>query len=142
MNETIVTYSLGDPFVGQMTCSQCGAVTPAWRSSGMSACEPHFYCNRCSNAVVMESCKEFIWCEERKLDETLLLKITERLPSCHCGGRFQAGANPKCKYCNHEFSHQNTAIQRLTDPHVILVNGAAMCDESGEIKYTVKINGA
>lgn len=134
-----VKYKKGDPFVGEMECIHCHKKTPAWQSSGMSACEPHFYCNKCSNAVIMDSCKKFTWDSKVEIDDDLLNTISNLLPECPCGGRFKPGANPKCKSCNAEFKHQNSPLKRLTDPHVILVDGACMCDEKGTIKYRVTI---
>ena len=132
---------MGDPFVGSMQCPKCSTTSLAWQSSGMSACEPHFYCNECSNAVVMDSCKKYTWDQEVEINEELLNKICKLLPSCPCGGKFTAGCNPKCPKCKTDFSHQSSPIKRLTDPHVILINGACMCDENGKIDYKIKIKG-
>ena len=116
-----VTYRTTDRWVGTMTCPACRCATPAWRSSGMSDCWPHFYCNRCSNAVWRLEDQDSAW--ERQ-DEETLAAIAATLPDCPCGGSFVPGANPKCPGCGAEFTHQNEPLKRLTDPCVILIDGA------------------
>lgn len=131
----IVRYSTRDQWVGTMKCPCCSYVVRAWRSSGMSDIAPHFYCDQCSNAIHREADKEASW--ERQTEE-ILNDIATKLPDCPCGGRFRPGANPKCPKCNEEFRHSDSPLQRLTDPHVILIDGA--CFYSDREPYCVKIS--
>ena len=125
----IVKYEKNLRWVGTMKCRKCHKETLAWRSSGMSMCFPHFYCDKCSNVIHRIKDQELVWygATEEKL------KIIEKdLPDCSCGGRFRPGANPKCGYCGHEFHHQNDIIKRLSDPHMIVTNGSCIYSDSRE----------
>ena len=102
----------------------------------MSDCCPHFYCDRCSNAIQREADKKLIWDEQ---SSELLARIAASLPACPCGGRFIPGANPKCPKCRAEFKHQDEPVRRLVDPHVILVDGAAFFGDREP--YRVRIYG-
>ncbi|TLP67837.1 hypothetical protein FEE96_04715 [Parasedimentitalea maritima] len=121
-------HAAENPHVGDFECPNCTKSVPAWRSSGMSDLGPHFYCSDCNNAIFRQSDQKLIW-EKRGDDE--LQKITETLPNCDCGGRFKPGENPKCPDCKWEFKHQGSAIERLSDPHLILVDGAILYGEDG-----------
>ena len=59
-----------------------------------------------------------------KVSNALLEQIVNDLPDCSCGGKYQAGANPKCPHCGFELKHQDAPLERMTDPHVILLQGA------------------
>ncbi|MDI6834148.1 MAG: hypothetical protein QMD99_00360, partial [Rhizobiaceae bacterium] len=89
----------------------------------MSQICPHFYCSECSNAIFRREDQRLAWDSE---SQEVLEKIASTLPACGCGGRFVPGANPKCPRCRHEFRHQSSTLKRLSDPHVILVDGAEM----------------
>jgi len=101
----------------------------------MSDIAPHFYCDKCSNAIHREADKEVSWDNQT---EEVLDAIAKSLPECSCGGRFRPDANPKCPKCFTEFKHSATALKRLTDPHVILIDGA--CFYSDREPYRVKIS--
>lgn len=116
------------PGVGRLKCPNCAAEIPAWKSSGMSEMCPHFYCSDCNNAIFRESDRALLWSGE-SLD--VLRKIASSLPSCACGGKFVPGANLKCPACRHEFGHQGSQLERLTDPHIILVDGAVLYGDDG-----------
>jgi DNA-directed RNA polymerase subunit M/transcription elongation factor TFIIS len=131
----IVEYKCNDPWVGHMDCPNCKSSIYAWQSSGMSESFPHFYCDKCSNVILRESDKGKVW---NGVSEEILKEIESSLPNCECGGKFKAEANPKCPNCGFEFKHQNNSLQRLTDPHMILINNAILYDENGP-KYSVKI---
>lgn len=123
------------PCLGKFECPDCGLEIPAWRSSGMSQLCPHFYCTECNNVIVRE--------EDQRLthnDQTpeILEKIASSLPICGCGGKFMPGTNPKCPSCKHQFPHRLSPLLRLTDPNVILVDGAIMYGDNGP-KYRVVI---
>lgn len=60
--------------------------------AGMSQMCPHFYCDRCNNAICRESDKEMAWKE--KSSAVLLWRIAGSLPHCPCGGRFSPDASP------------------------------------------------
>ena len=120
----IVHYEKDAPWVGSLECPRCKTVTYAWQSSGMSESCPHFYCNSCSNALLREIDKDLLY--ELGATDELLNRITSTLPNCDCGGKFESGMNPKCPNCNFEFKHQHDAVTRLSDPQIILVNGAVL----------------
>ena len=107
----------------------------AWRSSGMSGCFPHFYCTRCSNVIHREADKLLAW---NRRDAAVVDEIAATLPECPCGGRFAPGANPKCRYCGHEFLNDAPALIRLDDPHIIVMNGACFFGDRGP--YRVRIH--
>jgi hypothetical protein len=134
----VVHYSLHDPAVGSMLCPSCRRESPAWRSSGMSDLAPHFYCDRCSNALRRRSDAQLIHGEELSFE--LVERVGEQLPDCPCGGRFCPGANPNCLHCGAEFTHQNDPVQRLLDPHVILLDGSCLLGGEGDPEpYQVRI---
>jgi len=131
----IVEYDSKILRMGKFRCSDCQLETKVWKSSGMSDAYPHFYCSDCSNVIHRESDKILVWNEQT---EQILKEIVKTLPQCTCGGSFIADSNPKCPNCKSEFKHGNDAIKRLTDPHMILIDGAVNYDENGP-KYQVKI---
>jgi len=133
----VTRYKRSSPWVGTMQCSECGHLTPAWRSSGMSQCFPHFYCNRCSNVIHRRSDQKLIWKESTA---ELLDQIAETLPDCPCGGKFTPGANPKCAGCGGDLAHQDDPLTRLDDPHMIAVDGACVFSDTRE-PYRVRIVG-
>lgn len=130
-----VHYPLTNQWVGTMTCPSCCEVVRAWRSSGMSECWPHFYCDKCSNAIHREADQGTAW-NQQSLE--VLQAIADTLPDCPCGGHFKPGANPKCRACRAEFAHQKDVVSRLTDPHVILIHGACLLSDKHET-YRVEI---
>ena len=60
----IVEYSRSLQWVGDLRCNQCNGLTPAWRSSGMSQCFPHFYCDTCSNVIHRASDQRLVWSDK------------------------------------------------------------------------------
>lgn len=120
----IVHYKANAPWIGNMVCPACQRLTPAWQSSGMSECFPHFYCDTCSNAINREQDKALVYSTEPT--QALLDEIAATLPDCPCGGHFKPGANPKCPHCNAEYTHQWNPVQRLTVPHLILIDDACL----------------
>jgi hypothetical protein len=129
-------FKTGDPWVGEMHCPECGHVVKSWMSSGMSQCCPHFYCDTCSNALVRDADKQIAW--RGKPSKAMVKRIEATLPGCTCGGQFRPGTSPKCPKCGFEFAHQDGVVKRLTDPHVILIDGAVMFDDDGP-SYRVRI---
>jgi len=89
----VIHYESNARWVSRIKCPNCAKETFAWRSSGMSERFPHFYCNRCSNVLHREIDKKLVYQNEAK--QELLDKIAATLPPCPCGGKFEAGANPK-----------------------------------------------
>ena len=132
-----VRYRPDDPHVGEFQCPGCQTQTWAWRSSGMSASYPHFYCDRCSNAILRASDQDLLHAEADRA--ALLEQIAATLPACPCGGRFRPGTNPKCPHCGFEFTHSGDPVQRLTDPHVILIHGACLFGDPDWTPYQVRI---
>lgn len=131
----IVEYKKSLQWVGTMQCPKCSHITNAWQSSGMSECYPHFYCTKCSNVIHRTKDKDLIY---NGNSQDLLDQISSDLPKCPCGGQFQPNENPKCSNCNEQFTHQGSEIERLSDPHMIVVDGACVfSDEKGP--YMVKI---
>jgi hypothetical protein len=102
----------------------------------MSDCWPHFYCDRCSNAIQRESDKS-VALNEQSIE--IVQRIADSLPACPCGGRFTPGADPKCPVCGTPFKHQDDIVKRLTDPHVIILDGACMFGDK-RAPYQVKID--
>lgn len=137
-----VRYSPGDPWTGDMQCPQCAVVTHAWRSSGMSDCRPHFYCDSCSNVLFRQSDWGLVY--QRGSNAEVLAEIARTLPACPCGGRFTPGANPKCSACRAEFAHQNDVVARLDDPQMIVVDEACVCGDGDErvasVRYRVRFS--
>ena len=131
----IIEYPMSLQWVGTMQCPNCHRLTLAWQSSGMSQCCPHFYCDRCSNVIHRQSDYFKIY---NGVSEALLAEITQTLPSCPCGGNFKPGTNPKCVHCGTDFSHQGTLLERLNDPHMIVVDGACVFGDEIE-PYQVRI---
>lgn len=132
----VVEYKRSLQWVGDLQCPQCNRLTPAWRSSGMSDCFPHFYCDRCSNVIHRASDQDLVWGEK---SQELLDQIAASLPDCPCGGRFAPDNNPKCVHCGSQLKHQKDAVTRLHDPHMIVVDGA--CVFGGKEPYTIRIVG-
>jgi hypothetical protein len=132
----IVRYPTTNQWVGTMACPACHHVVRAWRSSGMSECFPHFYCNRCSNAIHRLADQKQVWSVPPSSE--ILERIAATLPDCSCGGHFKPGANPKCPACGAEFAHQQDAVRRLTDPNVILIHGACLFSDE-RAPYQVEI---
>ena len=127
--------SKSNPHVGKFDCPICSKAVPAWKSSGMSEQWPHFYCSCCSNAIQRRADQRLIW-EVRSPKK--LKEIAESLPDCACGGKFVPDSNPKCPTCKYEFRHHATALERLSDPHIILVNGAVKYGDNGpEYQLTI-----
>jgi hypothetical protein len=120
----IVHYASNSPWIGNMKCPCCSRLTPAWQSSGMSESFPHFYCSSCSNVIHREQDKELVYPVEPT--QELLEKISATLSQCPCGGQFKPGANPKCPHCNSDFAHHWDLVQRLTVPHLILLDGSCL----------------
>ena len=110
--------------MGHLKCPNCKTLSSAWRSSGISECRPHFYCNSCSNVLVRDADKEIIY--ELGATQRAADKIKPTLPRCDCGDNFKLGANPKCPNCKCEFKNKNSIVGRLNDPHVFMLDGAIM----------------
>ena len=121
--------------VGELMCPNCAVAIPVWRSSGMSQMCPHFYCSDCNNAILREKDRLISWNGESR---EVLHIIASSLPDCGCGGKFVPGANPKCPTCRYDFRHQSSQLERLSDPHIILTDGAVMYGDDGP-KYKVLI---
>jgi hypothetical protein len=130
-----VEYPTTFQWVGSMKCPKCTKITLAWQSSGMSQCCPHFYCDRCSNVIHRESDYAKIY---EGISQVIFEEITKSLPACSCGGRFKPGTTPKCVHCGADFPHQATPMQRLNDPHTIVVDGACVFSDK-QAPYRVKI---
>ena len=121
--------------VGRLKCPNCTVEIPAWRSSGMSQMYPHFYCSDCSNVIHRQKDQHLVW---RDQSSEVLEVIASSLPDCECGGKFVPGANPKCPSCHYDFRHQSSPLTRLSDPHVILIDGSVKYGDDGP-KYKVLI---
>ena len=101
----------------------------------MSHMDPHLYCSDCSNAIHRERDRALSW---RESGLAVLATITSSLPDCECGGRFLPGANPKCPTCHCELRNRSSAIERLSDPNIILIDGAVLYGDDGPL-YGVMI---
>lgn len=131
-----VEYNGDNPWVRVVSCPNCAEKVSAWVSSGMSESFPHFYCDRCSNVYHDAEGKQEILANTATPE--LLEKLEVRLPGCPCGGCFRAAANPKCPHCGQGFQHQHNALQRLSDPHMIVVDQACVLgSKSGPYKVVI-----
>jgi hypothetical protein len=81
---------------------------------------------------VIHRSKDEITLVENAPSKEILDRIAEDLPICPCGGRFMPGTNPKCIHCSAEFAHQHDPVQRLHDPHMIVVDGACVFSDTKE----------
>jgi transposase-like protein len=124
----VIHYKSDDPWIGTLKCPACDNLTPAWQSSGTSESFPHFYCDTCSNVIHREEDKALVYSAEPS--QELLEFIAQSLPACPCGGQFKPNTDPKCVSCNSKFTHQNSAVQRLTLPNLILIDGACLIRDS------------
>jgi hypothetical protein len=131
----VVEYDRSLQWVGEIKCPNCSGLTPAWRSSGMSECFPHFFCNRCSNVIHRESDQTLVWNEK---SQEILDKIAETLPICSCGGRFAPNCGPKCLHCKKEIPIVADPIAYLHNPNMIVVDGACVHSDKRE-PYQVRI---
>jgi len=124
MNSKYIAYQR-DP-VAYKACSNCNLWIRYYRFDGTSMA-PHFYCDSCSNIFFSSEHRKKIW--GKRLTDQLLLEIEETLPLCSCGGQFKPSQNPKCPHCHHEIKHDDSPLQRLTDPYAILVDGASVISD-------------
>ena len=131
----IVEYPKSLQWVGTMQCPTCSKITGAWRSSGMSMCFPHFYCDRCSNVIHRLKDQELVYDGG---SQELLDQISADLPTCPCGGQFRPGENPKCRHCGAAFPHLAGPVVRLGDHQMIVVDGACVLSDENE-PYRVRI---
>ncbi len=131
----VVEYDRSLQWVGDVKCPKCNGLTPAWRSSGMSECFPHFFCDTCSNVIQRESDKKIVWHDK---SQEALEKIAKTLPKCSCGGQFAPSCGPKCKHCNTEIPIVRDAVEYLHNPNMIVVDGACTFSDKRE-DYMVRI---
>lgn len=131
----IVEYERSLQWVGDIKCPACNRLTPAWRSSGMSECFPHFFCDTCSNVIHREEDKHLVWYEK---SQKLLDQIAKTLPDCSCGGRFSPGCGPKCKHCGEEIPVVSDPVAYLHNPNMIITDGACAFSDKRD-PYMVKI---
>ena len=117
----VVEYERSLKWVGDLKCPNCSGLTPAWRSSGMSECFPHFFCDTCSNVIHRESDKRLVWSEK---SQEILDAISKTLPTCSCGGQFSPNCGPKCKHCNTQIPVVRNAVEYLHNPNMIAADGA------------------
>ncbi|PKF76455.1 hypothetical protein CW749_26945 [Vibrio sp. vnigr-6D03] len=125
----IVEYSRALQWVGDLRCNQCDGLTPAWRSSGMSQCFPHFYCDTCSNVIHRVSDQRLVWSDK---SQAILEQITNTLPKCSCGGQFAPNRGPNCKHCHAEIPIVRDAVEYLHNPNMIVVDGACTYSDERE----------
>ena len=131
----IVEYARSLQWVGDLRCPACQGLTPAWRSSGMSECFPHFFCTNCSNVIWRPADKDLVWHEATP---ALLDQIAATLPACDCGGHFAPGAGPKCCHCHAQIPVVADPVQYLHNPNMIVADGAVKYNENGP-DYQVRI---
>ncbi len=133
----IVEYSRSLQWVGDLHCPACQQLTPAWRSSGMSECFPHFFCTRCSNVIHREADKALVWYEATP---ALLAQVAATLPACPCGGHFAPGAGPKCRHCHAQIPLVADPVAYLHNPNMVVSDGAT-CFSDVRPPYQVRIVG-
>jgi hypothetical protein len=73
------------------------------------------YCDRCGRTALISS---WVFVKERRLTEEqqrnlpqgqIARRLEADLSSCECGGRFLAGASPRCPACNEVLSPERAA---------------------------------
>lgn len=106
-----------------ISCPQCRKSIRFYRFSAMGDMTPHFYCSKCSNLYYSEA--HHLRLQQQQPSAQMVSEIAATLPECPCGGQFVAGSNPKCPHCHVELAHQSSAVERLTDPYAILLEGAS-----------------
>ena len=111
----------------EIRCPNCAATIGYYHFSSMGNLCPHFYCTDCSNVFFRES--DFLRIRSKEASQSLLEEIAGTLPDCPCGGRFSPGSNPKCPECRAELRHRDSPIQRLHDPHAIVLEKSALFTE-------------
>jgi hypothetical protein len=131
----VVEYDKSLQWVGDLKCNPCDGLTPAFRSSGMSDCFSHFFCDTCSNVIHREADKSLMWGGK---SQEILNQISKTLPKCNCGGQFAASCGPKCKHCNSEIEVVNNAVDYLHNPNIIVIDGACAFSDERE-PYIVHI---
>ena len=131
----IVEYDRTNQWVGDLQCPHCQQLTPAWRSSGMSECFPHFFCTDCSNVIHRQADKDLVW---EAATPALLTQITATLPTCPCGGHFAPEAGPKCRHCHQPIPVVADPVAHLHNPNMIVIDGAA-CFSDQRPPYQVRI---
>jgi hypothetical protein len=102
----------------------------------MSECYPHFYCDQRSNSIQCDSDNALVYNEQ---SAQLVQSIAASLPPCPCSGHFKPGADPKGPVCHTPFKHQDDVVKRLTDPYIIILDGACRFSDEKE-PYQVKID--
>lgn len=122
MSDRFTTYTR-EP-TDELDCPNCRKSVRFYAFSGMGDMAPHFYCDLCSNVYFSEAQRDQL--HERGASAELLEELEALLPRCPCGGQFRPNTSPKCPRCGYELSHQDSAIDRLTDPYAILVVGASV----------------
>ena len=115
------------PYTKKRDCPSCQRPVEFWHTSGMAACAPHFYCERCSSVIWRAGDAETV--ARLGKNEATAVAIVATLPPCGCGGHFIAGSGPKCPHCGFLFQHQSSVADRLLDPYLILVDGATFYHE-------------
>jgi hypothetical protein len=131
----VVEYDKSLQWVGDLKCNHCDGLTPAWRSSGMSDCFSHFFCDTCSNVIHREADKSLVWGGK---SQEILNQISKTLPKCNCGGQFAPSCGPKCKHCNSEIEVVNNVVDYLHNPNIIVIDGACAFSDERE-PYIVHI---
>ena len=117
-----IEYPRSLQWVGHLHCPACGHDTPAWRSSGISECFPHFFCTDCSNVIHREADKEVVWAAATP---ALLAQVAATLPACPCGGRFAPGGGPRCGRCRAVVPLVADPVAYLHNPNMVVCDGAA-----------------
>ena len=72
------------------------------------------------------------------ISKEILDEIIASLPACSCGGSFTQNETPKCVHCGAPFPDKRDVMQRASDPHMTVVDGACVFSDKQET-YQVKI---
>jgi hypothetical protein len=109
---------------------------------------PFFYSNLGNDVALRKSdnklVDEYILAGKKSIAEleALWIAIVESLPSPPDGGRFELWANVKCTHCRAEIPY-NKGVRdisiRIYDPHIILIDGAVVLDDTFEDSWRVKV---
>jgi len=133
----IVEYDrAANQWVGDLHCPFCDGLTPGWRSSGMSDCFPHFFCNSCSNVIHRHQDQVLVYNNEKSIE--LLNQIASTLPNCPCGGMFSPNSGPNCSHCDKQIPLVADAVAYLHNPNMVVVDGACAYSDRSE-PYQVRI---
>jgi len=134
---------------GSLTkCPFCGEDIAFTTLTNWDAPVPFFYSNLGNDVALRKSdikrVDEYFLSGKKSLPELeeLWNKIVNSLPPAPDGGKFELWSNVKCPHCKTEIPY-NKGVRdiniRIWDPHIILIDGAVVLDDTFEDSWRVKV---